>query len=312
MPSNLQIFSLNQPKPQFKKPNESTFINKDFIRHEKKSQSDRSTKNDPSDVLIKKSQNVSNLQIFSLNKPKSKFINPTESTFINKEFIPLEESSQSDRSENSAINDRRQDLINNPKSQKLSNLQIFSLNKPKTINKEFIRLEENQKTDQLEISSINDRIEDPINKAKPQKPSNLQIFSPKKPKSKYKPTESIPLFKEFISHEENPQSDRLKVFAQWLDMSVYERNNLWAQNKTKRIELQKSARKRSTMQGCTFQPKTSNNLGISPEKYGSFDITHMKKVFKEEKNKVFNSYLSQRTLKKHYSTVNKPLNYPIN
>ena len=328
MPSNLQIYSLNKPKPKFTNPTESTIINKKLIPLEKNSQSNRSEISAINYRIEDRINNPkplspSNLQIFSLNKPKPIFTNPTDSTFINKKFIPLEKNSQSDRSKNSAINDRIENAINNPKPLRPSNLQIFSSNKPKPkftnpyesihLYKEFLPPEENAQSYELETSMINDRSEDVINNPKPLRPSNLQIYSSNKPKHKFpNPNESIPLYKEFLPLEENPQSDRLHVFAQWLDLSVYDRNNLWAQNKTKRIELQKTAKKKSTMQGCTFQPKTSNNLGVSPEKYGSFDITNMKKVFKEEKNKVFNSYSSQRTLKQHYTTVNKPLNYPIN
>ena len=106
-----------------------------------------------------------------------------------------------------------------------------------------------------------------------------------------------------------PTTDRMQVFAQWLDLSVYERNNLWAQNKTQRLENKKYATKRYIMQECTFKPQTSNsNSGVSPEKYGTFDIRHMKNVFREVKGKVFNSYSSQRTLKTHYNSVNKPIN----
>lgn len=176
-----------------------------------------------------------------------------------------------------------------------------------------------------EISAINDRIEDLINNQRPLFPSKGLSF--KNLKNAIKQQESSPgevqivrtPFQKASSRTElakeknvpNPLKEdlaRMKVFSKWLDLSVYERNNLWAENKIKRIEQQKSQKRQSCLNECTFKPKISHsNSGVSPEKYGTYDINQMKEIFRDTKT-YRNTYSNQRTLKKRFNSVNKPIN----
>ena len=177
-----------------------------------------------------------------------------------------------------------------------------------------------------EITAINDKIEDLIINQKPLLPpakylplatlkkltnelKNQEILENKNPiepqiKKIDFPLEKIQPQPQFP--EEN--SSRMKVFAKWLDLSVYDRNNLWMRDKTQRLEHEKTAKKNSYLQQCTFKPKISQNVPtVSPEKYGTFDIDQMKKIFRDVKKTHRNTYSNQRTLKKRYSSVNKPI-----
>lgn len=100
---------------------------------------------------------------------------------------------------------------------------------------------------------------------------------------------------------------RMKVFDKWLDLTVYERNNIWQRDKLQRLDQEKNLKNKSTLQECTFKPKLTKLLvTTSPEKYGTFDVKEMIKVFRANKKKNVNSYSSQRTLKEKFNGVNKP------
>ena len=176
-----------------------------------------------------------------------------------------------------------------------------------------------------EITAINDKIEDLIINQKPLLPpaKNIPLASIKKLTNELKNQEILenknPQIKkndfplEKIQAQQFPEenSSRMKVFAKWLDLSVYDRNNLWMRDKTQRLENEKTAKKNNYLQECTFKPKISQNVpSVSPEKYGTFDIDQMKKIFRDVKKTHRNTYSNQRTLKKRYNSVNKPMNVP--
>jgi len=208
---------------------------------------------------------------------------------------------------------------NNVKMTKNPQREITSNNNNNNSNS-FIALEDNLLQ---EITAINDRIEDLINNQKPLLPPSNYHLSPFKNLPKKQEIQEHfqhPPYKTQIKNQEIPMEehlppeenyDRMKVFAQWLDLSVYERNTLWARNKTQRLENQKTAKKISSLQECTFKPKISQNgSGVSPEKYGTFDINQLKQIFRDTKKTSRNTYSNQRTLKKRYNSVNKPMNIP--
>lgn len=184
----------------------------------------------------------------------------------------------------SIINDRIEELINNPKPL-LKRLSIYKENNKISTNKNEKPLElKNEKNTNMDLQKEN--------------------FCNYKEKT-------ISKVKKIYNNEKTKKSpNRMKVFAKWLDFSVYERNNIWQRDKEKRLEDEKIIKKNSILEECTFKPRISNNIFLdpSPEKYGTFDINHMKQVFKDNKKTSFNSYSSHRTLKKQFNSVNKPKN----
>lgn len=187
----------------------------------------------------------------------------------------------------SVINDRIEELINNPKPV-LRKFTIYKENNQINTKKNENSLENKPKIDNKNTHTSHPK-------------ENLLIINNNA--SKIKKMHNI-------NSEKSKSPNRMKVFAKWLDFSVYDRNNIWQRDKEKRLEDEKIIKKNSMLEECTFKPRISNNIFLepSPEKYGTFDINQMKQVFKDNKKTSFNSYSSHRTLKKQFNSVNKPKN----